>query len=151
MLLRNTVQIDAPLDVVWTAVLDVPAIVPCIPGAEVRQAAAEGEYAGTVRIKVGPLALSLDGELAITSVDPVARKISLRASGRDRHGLGHVDAAISLTAQPRDGATFLEIGSDVRLGGAVAQVGREAVVTKVATSMLERFAHCLSTRLQSVT
>jgi carbon monoxide dehydrogenase subunit G len=145
--MKNTVLIAAPLEDVWTAIRDVPSITPCIPGAEFDKDLGDGRYAGSVQVKLGPMALVLEGELNFAAVDPVKKTISLRAAGRDRHGLGHVDAMISMAAKPVDHETSLDITTDLRLGGPVSQFGRQAIVSDIATSLLKRFGDCLATRV----
>ena len=144
MQLHNTLVIRAPVDDVWVAMTDAPSIAPCIPGAEIESDLGDGRYAGRVRVRLGPLALELVGELAFETIDPVAKSISLKATGRDHRGLGHADATILVSALADGRDTSLDIVTDLRLGGPVAQFGRQGIVTQVASSLLDRFGSCLA-------
>ena len=147
MEIRERVVVDAHADAVWSMLTDIPRVAPCIPGAEIERELDARRYAGRVRVKVGPLALALGGELAIESVEPSTRRIVLRGSGRDPRGLGEADATIAITALSEGSATAIEIVTELRLGGPVAQFGRQGIVTGIARRMLEQFAACLSERV----
>ena len=147
MQLHNTLLLRAPLDDVWAALSDAPSIAPCIPGAEVEADLGDGRYAGRVRVKLGPLALELVGELAFEAIDPIAKSITLKAAGRDPRGLGQADATIRVSAAADGRETSLVLVTDLRLGGPVAQFGRQWIVTQVASSMLDRFGDCLARRV----
>jgi len=149
MQIRNTVVISAPFDVVWGAMLDIPYLTPCIPDAAFDKDLGDRRYGGRLRIKLGPFALTLAGELALTRADKATGTLAYQATGRDVGGLGRADASVSVSTAPTVDGTSLEIVTDLRLGGPVAHVGRQAIVTDIATSLLTRFGECLSTRLHA--
>jgi uncharacterized protein len=147
MEIRQRVTVNAAVDDVWAMITDIPRIAPCIPGTELDRQLDATHYTGRVRVKVGPLALTLAGDLSVETIDPIARRIVLRGAGKDPRGLGHTDANVSISASPEGDATLLEIVSDVRLGGPVAQFGRQAIVTDIVKRMLRAFASCLGERM----
>lgn len=139
--------VGAGVDAVWSVVSDIPRVAPCIPGAEIDRALDERHYTGHVRVKVGPLALTFGGQLSVEELDPDAKRIILRGAGRDPRGLGQADATITITATPDGAATSIEIVTDLRLGGPVAQFGRQAIVSDIARRMLDQFGGCLAERI----
>ena len=147
MEIRQRVTVNAAVDDVWAMITDIPRIAPCIPGTEIDRQLDATHYTGRVRVKVGPLALTLGGDLSVEAIDPIAKRIVLRGAGKDPRGLGHADASVSISASPEGNATMLEITSDVRLGGPVAQFGRQAIVTDIVKRMLGEFASCLGERM----
>jgi len=42
MKLEQTFTVDAPVQQVWDALIDVPRIAPCLPGAEITEAGEDG-------------------------------------------------------------------------------------------------------------
>jgi carbon monoxide dehydrogenase subunit G len=147
MEIRNTAHIAASADHVWTSVTDVEGIVPCIPGATLTEHLAEGRYAGEFRVKVGPLGLTLAGEVTIAETNAAERRMRMKVTARDRRGLGQVEADVVLSVTGDDTAGDLEITADAALRGPVAQFGRPAIITAVGSRILGEFARCLETRL----
>jgi carbon monoxide dehydrogenase subunit G len=151
--IRERVAVSAHVDAVWAMITDIPRVAPCIPGAEIDSPLDDNTFAGRVRVKVGPLALALGGTLSVESVEPAARRIVLRGGGRDPRGLGEADATMTITASEDGDASAIEIVTDLRLGGPVAQFGRQGVVTAIVRRLLGEFAACLgeSARTMSAT
>ena len=54
MQLAQSFDVEAPLDVVWRALIDVERVAPCLPGAAVTGRNDDGSYAGTFSVKIGP-------------------------------------------------------------------------------------------------
>jgi carbon monoxide dehydrogenase subunit G len=149
MEIRNTAHIAAPPESVWASIADVEGIVPCIPGASLTERVGVDRYRGEFRVKVGPLGLTLAGEVAIVSADEDAREMRLQMTARDRRGLGQANAAVVLTVSGGGAASELEIVSDTTLAGPVAQFGRPAIITAIGSRILAAFARCLESRLGS--
>ncbi|MGH3924197.1 MAG: SRPBCC domain-containing protein, partial [Pseudonocardiaceae bacterium] len=56
MKIEHTFTVPAPVDTVWRALLDPERVAPCFPGATVTSV--EGaEFAGTVKVRLGPISL----------------------------------------------------------------------------------------------
>ena len=52
MKLEQSFTVEAPIDEVWAAMIDVERIAPCLPGAEISGADASGGYEGTFTVKL---------------------------------------------------------------------------------------------------
>ena len=57
MQLENSFEVDAPADAAWALLNDVPAVVPCMPGAELVDVASEDAWRAKLHVKLGPIAL----------------------------------------------------------------------------------------------
>jgi uncharacterized protein len=147
MEIRNAAHIAASADHVWASVTDVPGIVPCIPGATLTERLADDRYAGEFRVKVGPLGLTLGGEVTIVEANAAERRMRLRVSARDRRNLGQVEADVALTVTGDDAAGDLEVVADATLRGPMAQFGRPAIITAIGSRILGEFTRCLEARL----
>lgn len=147
MEIRNTAHLAAPVEHVWSSLTAIEEIATCIPGASVTGHPADDRYTGEVRVKVGPLGLTLGGEVVVEALDAEARSMRLRMSARDRRGLGQVTASVTLQLQGDAHATDLEILTDATLQGPVAQFGRQGVVEAVSGRVLGEFTRCLESRL----
>lgn len=147
MEIRNAAHIAASIDQVWASVTgDVEGIVPCIPGATLTSRLAQDRYAGEFRVKVGPMGLTLDGQVTVAEVNAAERRMRMHVSGRDRRGLGQADANVDLTLAGDEVATDVEIVADATLSGPVAQFGRPAIITAIGSRILGEFARCLEAR-----
>ena len=83
MKLEQSFDVDAPLDAVWAALIDVQRVAPCLPGAEVTEVGEDGTYNGTFSVKIGPATASYRGTLKIEEVDEAAHRVD-DARERDR-------------------------------------------------------------------
>jgi uncharacterized protein len=147
MEIRNTAHIAASVDEVWASLGKIEEIASCIPGANVTERLADDRYAGEVRVKVGPLGLTLGGEVVVEAIDDADRSMRLRMSARDRRGMGQVAANVHLLVRGSAEAADLEIVTDAVLQGPVAQFGRQGVVDAISRRLLGEFARCLEGRL----
>jgi carbon monoxide dehydrogenase subunit G len=149
MEIRNKAHVAAPVEHVWSSLAAIDQIATCIPGASVTGHPADDRYTGEVRVKVGPLGLTLGGEVVVEELDAVAHVMRLQMSARDRRGLGQVSASVTITLEGDADSTDLEIWTDATLQGPVAQFGRQGVVEAVSGRVLADFTRCLEERLGS--
>jgi carbon monoxide dehydrogenase subunit G len=147
MEIRNSAHVTAPIDQVWASITDVEGIVPCIPGATLTERLADDRFAGEIRVKVGPLGLTLVGEVIVEETDAAERRMRLRMTARDRRGLGQANAGVVLKLTGDAESSDLEIVADTTLSGPVAQFGRQGIVTAIGGRLLGEFSRCLETRL----
>ena len=49
----NSFRVDLPSASAWATLLDIPSVVPCLPGAELLAVAAERTYRGQLKVKLG--------------------------------------------------------------------------------------------------
>lgn len=133
----------------WALFTDVQRIAPCLPGAEITEDLGDGRYRGQARVKLGPVMLRFAGEAQFLERDEASRTVRLSASGRDETGRGTARAVVTSRLLPADGSTRVEIVTDLRLAGAVAQFGRQGIVSDVSSALIGQFASCLHERLAS--
>lgn len=146
MEIRNTARISAPVETVWQSIIDIEATAGCVPGATLGSRLSDDSWAGEIRVKVGPLALAMAGDLR-AEIDEPSRILRLHGRARDRRGLGEAIADLTLHVRGDAGLSVLDISADLRLVGRLAQVGRQAIVAPLTARLLGEFARCLETRL----
>src|SRR3954471_4028224 len=84
MKLENEFTVPASIDEAWAFLLDVPRVAPCLPGATVEDAGGDdGEYQGTMKIKIGPISASYKGTVRIQESDEAAHRVAMRAQAKD--------------------------------------------------------------------
>src|SRR5437660_2444556 len=95
MQLEQSFEVDAPIDHVWAALVDVERVAPCLPGAAVTGRNDDGSYNGTFTIKIGPTTASYTGKLEMQNIDESSHSATMHAQGSDRRGQGGATATIS--------------------------------------------------------
>ena len=147
MRIENDMHVAASIDEAWALLTNIPAIAPCLPGAELT--GHEGDtYEGTMKVKVGPVTAEYAGSATVLEMDEANRTVKLTASGRDKRGAGNASAEIEATMVEVDGGTTVSIGTDLKVSGKVAQFGR-GVMADVSKKLLGQFAECIESKLQA--
>ncbi len=141
MKIHNEFTVSAPIDQAWNTMLDLKKIAPCLPGAAIQDETG-GEYAGTIKVKVGPITASYKGTVRFEEADEANHRAVLQATGRDARGQGTASATIVSTLREEGENTNVDVETDLKLTGRAAQFGR-GLAQEVATRMLDDFAACL--------
>ncbi|MGW5748588.1 SRPBCC family protein, partial [Amycolatopsis sp. NPDC003861] len=145
MRLDHEFTVPAPIGEVWQAVTDPERVAPCMPGATLTKV--EGDrFSGTVKVKLGPISLLYKGNGEFLEKDEAARKVTIKASGKDSRGSGTAAATVTLTLTEKDGATHGSVATDLAITGKPAQFGR-GLISEVGGKILDTFAGCLSGKL----
>ena len=146
MRLTNELVVPASLDEVWSVLLDVARIAPCLPGASIE--AGEGdEYRGTMKVRLGPITSSFQGTIRIEEADESARRAVMSAKARDSRGQGTATATITSTMEPAgDAGTRVTVDTDLRVTGPAASFGR-GVMQDVSAKLMGQFADCLAAEI----
>ena len=149
MELVHEFTVAVPVERAWDVLTDVERIAPCMPGAELTGVDG-GTYRGQVKIKVGPITAQYKGTASFAEKDEAARRVVLKASGRDTRGQGTASATVTATMVADGGSTTVSIVTDRSVSGRVAQFGR-GVMGDVSAKLLEQFVHNLEADVLSAT
>jgi uncharacterized protein len=142
MKINNEFTVSAPIGQAWDTMLNLERIAPCLPGAAIQEEKADGEYDGTMKVKIGPITANYKGTVKFEEVDEENHRAVLQATGRDARGQGTASATIVSTLQEESDGTKVSVETDMKLTGRAAQFGR-GIAQDVATKMLDQFASCL--------
>lgn len=150
MKIENSFRVDLPLERAWTTLLDIPALVPCLPGAELLAVEDERNYRGQVKVKLGPVAVVFRGRARLQEVDEAQHRVTATASGTEEKGRGSAQANVSFRLSADGDSTRVDVFSDITLAGAVAQYGRvQGVIADLAQVMIDTFAQNLGRMIES--
>jgi carbon monoxide dehydrogenase subunit G len=147
MKMEQSFEVQAPLEQVWSALIDLERVAPCLPGAAITGRDEDGTYRGTFSVKLGPMTASYNGTIKVEDVDEAAHTATLKAKGTDKRGQGGANATIVNTLSERDGVTHVDAVTDFNITGRLAQFGRGGIMEDVSNRLMRDFATCLSTRL----
>ena len=147
----NTFHVPLPMDQAWKLMLDVPRILPCLPGARLTEVLGDNRYRGSVSVKLGPIKLAFDGQAELVRTDEVRHIAWLQGAGLDPKGRGSAQSEFSfaLTEAAGGHGTDVTVTTQLQLSGAVAQYGRgSGMIAEVAGHILKQFEENLAESLQ---
>jgi uncharacterized protein len=146
------VRIDSSFEVpvaperAWDLLMDVPRVIPCMPGATLTETIDDDNWKATMKVKLGPISLAFDTDVKREAADEAARLARLSARARESRGRGAATATIESSLVALDGGTRVDVATDLTLTGAVAQYGR-GIVEDVSQQLVQSFAECLKAQL----
>ena len=142
-------QFTVPIEVeeTWAHFNDIASVAECFPGAQVTEAD-ESSFSGSVKVKLGPIALLYNGSGTFIEKDEAAHRFVVDAKGKDKRGNGTAGATVTVTMTDAGGATEVSVDTDLAITGKPAQFGR-GVMQDVSDKLLGQFVACLEQRLTS--
>ena len=149
MKLEQTFKVQAPIEKVWEALIDVERVAPCLPGAEITESDESGTYKGNFTVKLGPTTAAYRGELQMESVDESSRTVTMKASGQDKRGQGGAKATIVSVMREEDGATAVDTVTDFTITGRLARFGRGGMIKDISNKLLKDFSACLAENIEA--
>jgi uncharacterized protein len=150
MKLEQSFEVAAPLERVWTALIDVERVAPCLPGASVTGRNDDGSYNGNFKVKIGPTSAAYSGKLHMEDVDEGRHTATMQAQGTDKRGQGGAKATIvsSVTEGAEGpGSTRVAVVTDYHITGRLARFGRGGMIEDISNRLLGEFAKCLQSAL----
>jgi carbon monoxide dehydrogenase subunit G len=146
--LSHRFSVPTPVEETWAHFQDIASVAECFPGAQV--SSAEGEsFSGSVKVKLGPIALVYNGSGTFVEKDEAAHRFVVDAKGKDKRGNGTAGATVTLAMAPSStGGTDVAVDTDLAVTGKPAQFGR-GVMQDVSDKLLGQFVACLEQRLGS--
>ena len=146
MRIESSFEVGAPPAEAWRLLNDVPAVLPCMPGAELVEVVGDAAWRAALDVKLGPIALRFLADIRREEVDDAARRVRLAVDAREAKGRGNAQAAIESSASETATGTRVDIATELTLRGAVAQHGR-GLIADVASRLTTQFAACLESKL----
>lgn len=144
--IRETFQVQAPIDTVWKFVMDPQQVVTCMPGAALDQVVDAQTFLGTVKVKVGAITATYKGRVQFTQVDEQGHSLQVLAEGRETGGgmaKGTMGAHLRTLSTAQ---TEVVVEASVDLTGRLMQVGR-GMIQGVARQLFQQFAESVKQRL----
>jgi uncharacterized protein len=142
MHLENSFEVEAPAERVWSYLLDVEKVVPCMPGASLTETVDADNFKGKVTVKLGPVSLTYAGVVHVVERDEAAKRVVMNAKGTEQRGKGAATATITSTLEDLGERTKVVIVQDLNVQGQAAQFGR-GMMQDVTSRLTGQFADCL--------
>ncbi|HEV7145433.1 MAG TPA: SRPBCC family protein, partial [Pedococcus sp.] len=124
MQLNHSFTVPASVERTWATFMDLEGVGGCFPGATVTEVTDAG-FAGTVKVKLGPIALVYAGAGSFVERDDGAHRAVIEAKGKDKRGNGTAGATVTIQlSDAGDGSTLAEVATELAVTGKPAQFGR---------------------------
>src|SRR3972149_3201613 len=137
---QHSCTIPVSREVLWDFLMDVPKVSQCLPGVRDVSCLGENVYEGTMRVKVGPIALNLHGRIQIESQDPKAGRATMSAQADDKKIRGGIRSKMFMALSPVSAhATEFRVETDVTILGKIGEFG-QPIIRKKADTMMQEFA-----------
>lgn len=134
----------------WDFLMDVPKVARSLPGVEAVSQIDDTTYQGTLKVRVGPISLSLQGKIIVEQRDRESWRAALRAEASDRMAAGAVKGKTSMELKevgPKE--TELLVETDVNILGKIGEFG-QPIIRKKADQMLQEFVANIKKQLAGV-
>lgn len=142
MRITGASTLEAPVEQVWSAILDPAVLARCIPGCQALTTVGEDRYAMTVSAGVAAIKGTYTGEVALTDMEKPS-SLTLRATGSGAPGTVDADVRVRL-APSAAGGTELAYDADATVGGTIGGVGQR-MLAGVTRKMAGQFFTALDT------
>ncbi|MCW2731792.1 MAG: carbon monoxide dehydrogenase subunit [Mycobacterium sp.] len=145
MELNNEFRVAVPATKTWEVLTDIERVAPCLPGATLLSVDGD-HFTGAVKVKVGPITVSYQGEASFQEKDEAAHRVVLTANGKETRGNGNAAAVVTAQLKDEGDATTVVITTDLTISGKAAQFGR-GVLADVSSNLITQFAKSLEADL----
>jgi carbon monoxide dehydrogenase subunit G len=139
--------IPAAREPLWNFLMDVPKVAQSLPGVESVNRVDDTTYQGTLKVRVGPIALNLQGKIFLEEQDKERWRAALRAEANDRMAAGAVKGKTTMELKelgPKE--TELVVETDVNILGKIGEFG-QPIIRKKADQMLQQFVDNIKRQL----
>lgn len=141
MELKHHFTVPSSLEDTWRSFNQLEEIAPCFPGATLT--GVDGDtFTGTVKIKLGPIAMLYAGTGRFLSRDESTHTVVIEAQGKDKRGNGTAGATVTAVLAAAGDGTTVDVSTDMNVTGKPAQFGR-GVIQDISDKLLEQFVQCV--------
>ena len=123
MELSHQFTVPIGVDETWAHFNDIASVAECFPGAQVTEADEES-FSGSVKVKLGPIALVYNGSGTFVEKDAEAHRFVVDAKGKDKRGNGTAGAHVTVEMADAGGSTDVSVQTYLAITGKPAQFGR---------------------------
>ncbi len=131
----------------WEFLMDVPKVAQSLPGVEKVEQLDPDTYQGTLKVRVGPISINLQGKIIVEQRDRASWRATLRADASDRLAAGAVRAKTTMELKDLSATeTELLVDTDVSIMGKIGEFG-QPIIRRKADAMLKEFVENIKKQL----
>ena len=137
---ENKATIPVSRNDLWSLLMDMEQVARCLPGVEDVKTIDPDNYLGTLKLRVGPIGLKLEGKVNVIERNQDAWQAAMRAEGNEKGVGGAVKATIAMKLdEVAPAQTELTVTTDAQVMGKLGEFG-QPVMRKKADSMMQEFS-----------
>jgi carbon monoxide dehydrogenase subunit G len=137
---ENKATIPVSRNDLWSLLMDMEQVARCLPGVEDVKTIDPDNYLGTLKLRVGPIGLKLEGKVNVIERNQDAWQAAMRAEGNEKGVGGAVKATIAMKLdEVAPAQTELTVTTDAQVMGKLGEFG-QPVMRKKADSMMQDFS-----------
>ena len=149
MILDQQVVIPVTAARAWEFLMDIPAVSRCVPGVESIEQLDDDTYLGTLKVKVGPIGVTLTGKVIVVERDRAQLRSRMDVQAAEKRLNSAVSAHATMTLIERsEGETELRIHTESSILGKLGEFG-QAVMRKKADQIIAEFARNMARELSA--
>jgi len=139
--------VDAPVEIVWSFLIDPVQVAACLPGAKLDGQEGADTYLGVMKLKVGPVSTEFRGKATLSEVNVGERTLLLTGTGEDKGGGSSARLTMRCGVQPAAaGGADVSVDADVEMAGKLVRFGR-GMIEGVSKQLFKQFVERARTRL----
>ena len=81
--IEDKFEVKAPIDRVWSFLIDPQQVVQCLPGVKLTEIQDDKNFLGAMTLKIGPVSMSFQGKVQITEMDEAQHLVRMSGEGRE--------------------------------------------------------------------
>ena len=143
---------DAPQALVWEALQDPNVLGSVLPGGQAFEQVGENEYAGTLKVKVGPVQGKFKGKIVLENiVEPTSYTMNVDGKGQPGFVKASGDVVLAENEEDANKTTMSYVGK-AHIGGRLASVGQrlmDSSAKAIIRQTLEGLNEYLSAKYQA--
>ncbi len=147
MKLENRCLVPADFQSTWNLIMDIPRVAACVPGMEEVVQEEDGSYKASMRVRVGPMGLTLAGTLQVLEQDSSKGEARFLIEASDRRVGGAVRADLRIQLRAEEGnQTEMVLNTDTTFIGRLGELG-QPLIRRKADNTMQEFARNLAQQL----
>lgn len=148
MKLEGSYTIAAPLDAVWSKLMDPAVLQRAIPGCQSLEEKAPHQYRAVLKAGVGPVKGTFHGDITLTDIVP-EKSYTLTSNSKSTAGFVEGVGRVELEGNG-DATTIVRFTGEAKVGGMLASVGGRLVEAAAQKNIRDTFDN-LARELNSAT
>lgn len=122
--LEERFAVRAPVDRVWSFLVDPRRVVACVPGGALVAIVDDRTFDGEVTVSVGPLSFAYGGRVSMAEADAAGHRVTLVGVAHERAGTGSARLTLSSELAACRGETRVAAHVRLDVGGRLVELGR---------------------------
>jgi carbon monoxide dehydrogenase subunit G len=147
VILDQKVVVQAAPDKVWDFLMDIPAVSKCVPGVESFEKIDDDTFLGSLKVKVGPIGVKLNGKVIVVERDRENFKSRMDMQAAEKRLNSAVSAHATLSLVPvSENVTEIHIHTESSILGKLGEFG-QAVMRRKADQIVGEFGKNMATTI----